>query len=307
MSKVAVLLATYNGEKYVADQLDSLFNQTFKNFTCYIHDDGSTDRTVQICEEYEAKYPEIFTMLRYESTGGAKNNFLSLMKHVDADKYLFCDQDDVWLPDRIEKMMKAVQNLEGDYLAFSDLKIVDEKLNILSDSFYSANHVAPENIDYKNALIKGFIPGCTMMANKNLVEKALRFQNADAIKMHDWWLVLIALMTESRLIYVKESLGLYRQHSANTIGAKNLSTIDRILFNVKRVLSGTLRAEKKKNLETPRLQAKELWRCGIGSVEKLSFVKEFAEIGNYNKLRRMVFYLRNFHHVYRLWWMVVWA
>ena len=184
MSDVAVLLATYNGEKYIAEQLDSLLNQSFKDFICYIHDDGSKDHTVQICEEYEARYPDKFKVLKYEPAGGAKNNFLSLMVRVDAKIYLFCDQDDVWLPCRLEKMMDAVQGAEGDYLAFSDLKIVDDKLNILSESFYSANRIKPEDINYKNALVKGFIPGCTMMVNRNLIEKALKYQNADNIKMH---------------------------------------------------------------------------------------------------------------------------
>ena len=307
MSKVAVLLATYNGEKYIEEQLDSIINQTYKDFVCYIHDDGSKDSTLRICESYEKHYPGTICNLKYESTGGAKNNFFSLMKRVDADYFLFCDQDDVWLPNRIEKMMNALEDVDDDFLAFSDLKIVDEKLNVLSDSFYDSNHINPATIDYKNALIKGYIPGCAMMASRKLIEKALSFHNSESIKMHDWWIVLTAFMTDSRLIFVNESLSLYRQHSNNTIGAKNLSTIDRIVFNVKRVFSGTLKAEKKNNLETPRVQAKEMYDCGIGSDEKRLFVKEFAEIGSRNKISRICFYIRNFHNVHRLWWMVIWA
>lgn len=307
MSKVAVLLATYNGEKYITEQLDSLINQSYNGFVCYIHDDGSKDNTIRICEDYERRYPGTIRNLKYEVAGGAKNNFFSLMKRVNADYYLFCDQDDVWSSNRIEKMMDVVQDVDEDFLVFSDLKIVDEKLNVISDSFYDSNHVNPAFIDYKNALIKGFIPGCTMMASRGLIEKALNFHNPESIKMHDWWLVLTALMSDVKLIFLNESLGLYRQHSGNTIGAQNLSTKDRIVFNIKRFFSGTLGAEKKNNLETPRIQAKELYDCGIGSDERLLFVKKFAEIESKNKISRMWFYLRNFHHVHRLWWMAIWA
>lgn len=307
MSKAAVLLATYNGEKYISQQLDSLLDQSYKDFICYIHDDGSSDSTVSICEEYEKRYPDKFRILRYEPTGGAKKNFLSLMHRVSEDYILFCDQDDVWLPDKIEQMMSAIRHVKGDFLAFCDLKIVDENLHVISDSFFGANHMDPYKIDYKNALIKGFIPGCTMMVSRGLLLKALRYKDADRIKMHDWWLVLAALMAGMELVYVHKPLALYRQHSQNAIGAKDLSTVDRIIFNVKRIFNGTLRGEKKKNLESPRIQARELYECGLVPSDKRSFVKKFITIGSKKKPVRVFFYLRHFRHVYRLWWMAIWA
>ena len=307
MSDVAVLLATYNGEKYIAEQLDSLLNQTYQDFICYIHDDGSKDQTIQICQEYKKMHPGKFKILDYAPTGGAKNNFLSLMKNVDAELVMFCDQDDVWLPNKIEEMMEAVRSAEGDFLAFSDLKIVDEQLNVLEDSFYQAMHIQVDKINYKNALIKGFIPGCTMMVNRELIQKALNYKNECNIKMHDWWLVIMALITDARMIFVNKQLGFYRQHSTNTIGAKEQSTVDRVRFNLKRILDGTLRVEKKKNLSTPRLQAQELYETGIGSEDKRQFVKQYAEIGKKNKISRIGFYLKNFQDVYRMWWMVLWV
>lgn len=307
MSNVAILLATYNGEKFIAEQLDSLLNQTYQDFICFIHDDGSKDNTVQICQVYEQKYPARFKILNYGPTGGAKNNFLSLMKHSEADYIMFCDQDDVWLPNKIEEMLSAVKNVNEDFLAFSDLKIVDEQLNVLSESFYENTHVAIDKIDYKNALIKGFIPGCTMMASRGLVQKSLQYSNSNNIKMHDWWLVLIALLTDTKLVYVNKPLGLYRQHSGNTIGAKDQAVADRIKFNAKRIIGGTIRAEKKKNIMTPRLQAQELYNLEIGNEIKRKFIKNYAEIGNKNKISRLIFYVKNFHNVYRIWWMLIWV
>lgn len=307
MLSVAIILATYNGEKYISEQLDSLINQTVDDFVCYIHDDGSTDRTVQICQNYKKAYPEKFIILDYAPTGGAKNNFLSLMRQVNSDYILFCDQDDVWLPNKIEEMIRAVDGISEDFLAFSDLKIVDERLRIIENSFYQSTHVNVEKINYKNALIKGYIPGCTMMVNRGLLEKALYYHDIDNIKMHDWWLVLIALISDSRLVYVNKSLGLYRQHSANTIGAMNQSTIDRICFNMKRIINGTLKTEKKKNIMTPRRQAFELYEIGIGDETKREFVREFATIESKNKISRIIFYLKNFKDVYRMWWMLIWV
>lgn len=310
MSRVAILLATYNGEKYIREQLDSLVSQTFKDFICYIHDDGSKDHTVQICREYEMKYPSKFNILKYEPTGGAKNNFLSLMRHINdesTDYVLFCDQDDIWLPNKIELLIDSVKNVKGEFLAFSDIKIVDENLNVLSESFFKSTHVAIEKIDYMNALVKGFIPGCTMMVSQGLIKNALVFTNSGNIKMHDWWIVLIALMTDAAMVYVNKPLGLYRQHSKNTIGAKNQSTIDRIKFNVKRVFDGSLKIEKKRDISTPRLQAQELYNSKIGNEDKRKFVRSFAEIGSKNKFIRTVFYLRYFHYVYRMWWMLIWV
>ena len=307
MSDVAVLLATYNGDRFITEQLNSLLNQTYQDFVCYIHDDGSKDQTLQICQEYEKKYPSKFRILDYAPTGGAKNNFLSLMKNVDAELVMFCDQDDVWLPNKIEEMVESVKNVDGDFLAFSDLKIVDEQLNILEDSFYQATHVQVDAINYKNALIKGFIPGCTMMVSRGLVQKALLYKDDSNIKMHDWWLVIMALVNDTRMVFVDKPLGLYRQHSSNTIGAKDQSTADRIYFNLKRIVDGTLRTEKKKNLFTPRLQALELYETGVGAEDKRQFVREYADIGKRNKICRISFYLRNFQDVYRMWWMLIWV
>lgn len=307
MSNIGVLLATYNGERFIKDQMDSLLNQTYQDFICYIHDDGSNDHTVAICKEYEKKYPSKFKILEYKSEDGAKNNFFSLMNYIDSKYVMFCDQDDVWLPNKIEEMFSAVIELDGDFLAFADMKIVDEELNVIEESFYRAMHIQVNKIDYKNALIKGFIPGCAMMVNQGLMQKALQFKNIEHIKMHDWWLTIVALATDSKIVFVNKPLGLYRQHSTNTIGAKNQTTMDRIRFNLKRVIQGTLQAEKKKNIITPRKQAAELLNVKEINGDKHAFILEYSNIGNDKKLRRVWFYIKNFRCVYRMWWMLLWV
>ena len=108
MQLVAILLATYNGEKYIEEFLISLQGQTFQNYICYIHDDGSKDRTRRIAEEFEKRDPGHFQILEGPSQGGAKENFLWMLGQIEAEYYMFADQDDVWLPEKIEKSVRTI-------------------------------------------------------------------------------------------------------------------------------------------------------------------------------------------------------
>ena len=117
----------------------------------------------------------------------------------------------------------------------------------------------------------------------------------------------MAFLTEANIVFVDEPLVLYRQHVNDAIGAKNLSASDRIRFNVKRIIRGELKAAKKTNIESPRLQAKEVYKTQLGSRERRDFIRQFYEIGSRNKAQRICFYICHFHHVYRLWWMLLWV
>lgn len=310
MGKVAILLATYNGEKYIEEQLLSIQNQSFHDFICYIHDDGSKDNTLALCKKI-CENDSRFRIMNYPPIGGAKENFLQMMKCVDTDYdyYFFCDQDDYWVPDKIQKMLDRVpknHNSNG-CLVFSDLKVVDEHLSTTSESFYKLTKAKIDKLNYKNVLIKGFIPGCAMMIDKVLLKKANKYSNIENIKMHDWWIVILAFLIEADIIFEDEPLTYYRQHSNNTIGAQNMSSVDRLRFNLKRILNGEIKASKKKNLQSPRQQAMELYNTGFGNQHKREFIKEYYWIGQKNKMRRILFYAKNFHDVYRLWWMLLWV
>ena len=308
--EVAVLMATYNGEGYLKEQLDSLLGQSYQNFVIYIHDDGSTDKTREICMEYCQKYPNKIVMLDYPSTGGAKTNFFSFLEYVTADYYFFCDQDDVWLPDKIlltlNKAKNVSQNKNG-VLVFTDLKVVDKEKNVIFESFFEYTHVKPNKIDYKYVLVSGFIPGCVMMIDHTLLQYVKSYKNVKNLKMHDWWILEVAYMCESTILFVNRSLMLYRQHGNNTIGINDKNILKRIQYNLNQLISGELSLEKKTFKQSPRVQASELQFLKQANSERLAFAKEFSEIGEYNKLKRIVFYLKNFHHVYRLWWIVLWC
>ena len=131
--KVDVLLATYNGEKYLKEQIDSILNQTYQNINLIISDDNSNDSTRKILEEYKKIDNRIKTYLQDKNLGYIKN-FEFLLTKVESNYYMLSDQDDVWLPEKIEKSMKTLKEKNAD-LVFGDLEVVDEKLNTIYPSF----------------------------------------------------------------------------------------------------------------------------------------------------------------------------
>lgn len=135
---IEILLATYNSEKYLTDQLDSLFEQTFEDWHLTVQDDGSTDKTVDILRKYAAVYPEKMTVhVNEKNLGGAKYNFYDMLLKADADYVMTCDHDDVWLPDKMERTMATMKDLEAQnapdipLLVHTDLTVVDENQTIL--------------------------------------------------------------------------------------------------------------------------------------------------------------------------------
>ena len=228
---LAILLATYNGEKFLAEQLDSLFSQTYTDFIIYAHDDGSTDRTIEILYRYKKMYPEKLAILEYESMGGAKNNFYSLMQRVDADYYMFCDQDDIWLPNKIEKSLTALYDLEGKKqedpcLIFTDLCIVNQDLDIIADSYMKRFNYTPEHQTIGTILSGGIVAGCTMALNRQCIELVrVNVKDIEAYSMHDTMVFLLTIAC-GYVGYVDIQPILYRQHDNNTAGLW-----DKLYFN----------------------------------------------------------------------------
>jgi len=230
MKRLAILLSTYNGEKYLEEQIESILQQSFSNFDIYIRDDGSTDSTISIIQEYTQQYSNIHFFKGLNL--GAAMSFMDLVKEVDSDYYMFCDQDDVWLQNKIEKSISKINQIEkkseGAVLVFSDAKIVDEKLNLVDNSFWNYNKTYPKILLSNPKFINVFncTPGCTMIFNNEL-KKYLTDYDED-ILMHDWYIMIKALQ-KGIVSCVNESLMLYRQHSNNTIGANKVSV--KILAN----------------------------------------------------------------------------
>lgn len=225
MLDVCILLATYNGEKYLEAQLNSLLSQDFSNFICYIHDDGSNDRTVDIINEYCCRFPSVFKKVNAPVQGGAKNNFMFLLKNIGVNfKYIvFCDQDDVWMPNKLSKLLERMRLInccdnQKPCLVYSDMKVTDKNLKIISNSFNNYNRLEHGNITPDRAIMKGYAAGCSIMINQKLAKLA-SVKDYQNIIMHDWWVILVASLI-GEISFVDIPLVLYRQHEHNTLGAK---------------------------------------------------------------------------------------
>ncbi|MBE6798651.1 MAG: glycosyltransferase family 2 protein [Ruminococcaceae bacterium] len=232
---ITVLLATYNGEKYLSEQLDSLLKQSFNDFKILIRDDASTDLTWDIIAEYCEKYPDKVSAIKGEGTGSACRNFFKLVEATDDDYVMFCDQDDVWLPEKIEKTYSKMKELEAGnegkpLLVHSDLKVVDGCLNVLSESFFEFQAISPERDKLNNLLVQNNVTGCTVMINREMLKLAK--EAPDTCVMHDWWLGLLA-SAFGRSSYIKEPLMLYRQHGNNQVGAKKATGLTFIINKFK--------------------------------------------------------------------------
>ncbi|MCK9224723.1 MAG: glycosyltransferase [Candidatus Muirbacterium halophilum] len=223
MKKVEILLSTYNGEKYLSEQLDSLLKQTFKNFRIIIRDDRSNDKTLNILNAYARKHPEKIIIIESEENLGPAGSFSELLNHAEAEYVFFCDQDDIWLENKLETYLLFVSEIEITYgkdipfLIHSDCYITDNQMNIISNSYYKYMNSNPKRNKLNNLLVKNTVVGCTCMINRNLIKKSMPIPNN--IYMHDWWLALCASIT-GKIFYIEKPLIKYRQHSFNVVGAK---------------------------------------------------------------------------------------
>ncbi len=221
MNKIIILLSTYNGEKYLKAQLDSLFSQSYKDFKLIARDDGgSSDKTLEILKSYDIE------LLPSNENLGVKSSFETLLKYAfensDADYFMFCDQDDVWNQNKVELTLQKMYEMEKLYkntpiLVHTDLEVVDENLHTINPSFMKLQNLNEKKNRLNNLLIQNTITGCTAMINRDLAKLCLPM-SSNAI-VHDWWVGLVASYF-GKIGYLQQSTIKYRQHTSNTIGAK---------------------------------------------------------------------------------------
>ncbi len=313
MKDVVVLIATYNGQAYLREQLESIFNQTYQDFRVVIHDDGSTDDTVNILNEYYEKYPDRIELIYENRCGSAKSNFMFLLGEVEADYYFLCDQDDVWLPQKMENTLRAMKQLDSTKdqaptAVFTDMYVVDKDLNKLSDSFIRYIGRAPENVAYTQILIDNPAAGTTMCINKALRDIAISKKgiNWDNVPMHDAWLLEIAALF-GRIHFVDEPLVYYRQTGYNTMGANTERTVDKVTRNLIDVHKGIFE-KKKAFINEARVFAREILKLENIPEDKLKVLSSFVNIGTKSKLSRIKFYRENnFTRAHHNIWMRLWV
>lgn len=226
---IYILMATYNGEKYIEDQLESLLNQTFTDWKLLIHDDGSTDATLEILKKYtDSRIFLINDGVRFKNS---TENFLYLSRMVDddADYFCFCDQDDVWEKTKLETQLKVIQNTDmrdGPVCVYSDLRVVNSSGATIHNSFWTYSGIN-RNPDFYSLFLENSVTGCTMLMNK-VVLNYLKKMDGKKIIQHDWCIALICA-AEGRLVKITTPLVNYRQHERNVVGAKKQNTLKNIL------------------------------------------------------------------------------
>lgn len=223
---IAILLATYNSERYLAEQIESIMQQTYKDWTLYIRDDGSMDRTLDIIKEYQAKSPNKVFLLEDER-GGLKSygNFVELLKSVVADYYLFCDHDDIWLPSKIDISIRRMEEIERarpsiPVIVHTDMKVVDRDLNVISESFWHFSRLLPEHCSFWELVCCNCVNGCTMLFNN--MAKIAAMGHESYCLMHDTLVAQSVAAAGGVISAIKQPMVLYRQHFDNVVGAADV-------------------------------------------------------------------------------------
>ena len=234
---ITVLLAVYNGEKFLKPQIESILNQTVRDIKILIRDDGSNDKSPEIIAEYASKFPNKISVIKGEPTGSAVSNFGEMLKQCDDDYIMFADQDDVWFEDKVQKTFDAMLKAESEdpdlpVLVHTDLVVTDSELNTISDSFFNYQKIIPEDLTINKLLVQNYVTGCTVMINRILKNRAIPIPESAA--MHDWWLALAA-SAFGKIVTVNQPLMYYRQHGQNHVGAKAGSGFEFIIRKIKTI------------------------------------------------------------------------
>ncbi len=223
MSTVAIVMTTYNGEKYVEEQIKSILSSTYQDFELFIFDDGSKDSTFSILERYQADYPDKIHVVLNSVNHGVTMNFIQALAKMTADYIMFSDQDDVWLPNKIGITIKRMKHMEAQYskedpiAVFTDAQVVDQNLSTIHPSFFGSGRLDPRKTDLAHLLMENKLIGCTVMVNAALRRKLQGNRLPQNARFHDWWVALIAA-SFGRISFVEESTLLYRQHGNNMVG-----------------------------------------------------------------------------------------
>jgi glycosyltransferase involved in cell wall biosynthesis len=229
--KVTICISTFNGQLFFDEQIESILNQTYRNFDILIRDDGSTDFDfIEKLKRYEKQYKQVKLLLKENI--GVSRSFFELLNTcpLNSDLVILADQDDVWLQSRIENTVKFIeyQNTHSPLLCSCGFEYVDEDLNFISRSpIY-------KHIGFTNALVQNLIPGCTICIN-NAALKILQLYTPKKAVIHDWWMYL-AISATGKVFQESNVSVKYRQHRFNVLGGTT-SFIEKNQRRLKRKLN----------------------------------------------------------------------
>lgn len=288
---VTIIMAVYNGECYIREQLESIKQQTYHKWKLIIRDDGSTDKTVDIIKAFQQETEqEVVLYENYPSSGSAKENFFRLLEDADDSYIMFCDQDDIWKEDKILHTLSCMKELEENpaipVLVHSDLAVIDGRGAVKADSFFEYQNLS-KTMELPQLLVQNFVTGCTMMINRSLQKYMLEADSHEKIIMHDYWAALYAAVY-GKIGFLPESTMYYRQHENNSVGAKASNSLVR-LWN--RLMEG--RAQYKASMLESFEQVQYFLECSKDKkmdTDNRKLLEGYAALKEKNKWRRLRFY-----------------
>jgi len=297
MSRIEIILSTYNGETYIKEQLDSIIRSSFKNWHISVSDDCSTDSTCDILRDYVQKYQGKISLHINDSNMGSTANFLSSLKRVAEETknqdeqtyFMFCDQDDVWLKDKLYLTLKAMKRLERKIgtvkpsLIFTDAVLAGEDLSYINNSFYKAGHRNIRNLSVSRLLIENRCIGCTVMMNRALVDMVGK--DYENIRYHDWWVALIA-SAFGGIRFLRVPTLLYRQHAGNQVGQGGFASYVKSRM--------TDRQDIENRLNDTFAQAQAFYECYKGRLgyKNAMVVNEFSKLPSRSFMMKRYLILR---------------
>lgn len=244
---IAILLGAYNAEKYIAEQIESVINQTYKDWILYVRDDASQDKTKDIIEHYATIDSRIVVINDMYGNLKCNGNYFHILQLIDSEYYMFCNADDFWLPNKIEisyKRLKEIEekNLDKPIIVHTDLSITDEKLNIIYKSLWDYDKIIPEQYaNYNDIGVCCIVAGATAIFNKNV--KDITFPVHPNAPFFDHWMALQTTKNGGIISSVHQPLIYYRQIGSNlaaiVMGEEN--SVKNKLKNITKVISVNLK------------------------------------------------------------------
>ena len=300
---VDIILPTYNGEKFIKEQIESILNQSHKNIRLLISDDCSTDGTIEILKKYKEKDNRIELYVQTKNLGVVKNIEFLLQK-VTSNYYMLSDQDDYWLPEKVEKSLEKLKQNNAD-IVFGDLEVVDEKLKTIYPSFNDfmklTRKIKNNQNSYKLNYLYNCITGCTILAKKQTIEKIIPIPTQSKYLIHDHWIGIITSLN-GKIAYMPEKYIKYRQHGNNQIGTTKIShkftqieEVRELFINVKLGVFETYVQNNERfpeNLQKLNIQALEYFKK-IKQKKKFNF-RNWGIFHKLYKTETFMYYMENF-------------
>ena len=273
-----IVIATYNGQLYLRDQLRSIERQSILPSHIYIGDDNSTDDTTSIILDWiKTSSIPVTYICPLNDRLGSMRNFERLLSISRAKYIMLSDQDDIWHPDKAINLLNSIRSLEKEngtdipLLAHSDLRVVDSMGNVISPSFLRFQHLDPYSNDWLSIALQNTVTGCSCVVNRKCIKSSLPFP--DEVIMHDWWLALVA-SSAGKIIYLPKTTIDYRQHANNVVGARSFPSL---LLDRLRLFSSYSLIDKYIGQPIRQLKACA-YRISIDNSRSISYIKDLTSV-----------------------------